>query len=362
MKIFYDHLIFSLQRYGGVSKYFCELLKNIDKNKWYCPVLFSNNEYLESSDIIKQKDLFFHKNIKGKGRIMLELGKGYTVFSALKKKFDIYHQTHFDDFLLPFVKNKKIVTTFHDINFSRFPSKGFFWKNIVKQQQTIIDKADKVIAVSHSTRADMLNTFSIDESKIVVIHHGVDKEKKELKKERIIEQPYILYVGLRKDFKNFNNFAKAFSIVCKKNKNIELICTGKDFNKGEQAFLEENNILSKAKVIAASEQIMAMLYRDAEMFVYPSIFEGFGMPILEAMVYSCPVVLSNSSCFPEIAQDAGIYFDPYNPEDIADKILLVLEDSNLRNKIIKLGQERLAHFSWEKCAVEHMNVYKALLY
>jgi len=97
------------------------------------------------------------------------------------------------------------------------------------------------------------------------------------------------------------------------------------------------------------------------MFVFPSLYEGFGMPILEAMVYDCPVVLSNTSCFPEIAQNAGLYFDPFDIEDIANKIENILLNNEVKQRIIDYGKERLTHFSWEKCAKEHLNVYKSVI-
>jgi glycosyltransferase involved in cell wall biosynthesis len=361
MKIFYDHVIFSLQKYGGVSKYFCELLNHIPRDHWKIPILFSDNEYLRALQLMPQRNLFGAKNFLGKARLFAELGKPYTIFSALKKDFDIYHQTHFDDFLFPFLKQKPLVTTFHDINLLLYPPANIFWRNIGKQQQIAINRADRVIAISHNTKKDMLEQFNIDEKKIVVIHHGVDKQKPQaLCPYRIFDFPYILYVGTRGGFKNWVNLVKAFSIVVRKNKNIRLVCTWRTFSADEMSLLRTFKVQDQVCAIAADEPAMARLYRDAEMFVFPSTSEGFGMPILEAMVYDCPVVLSNTSCFPEIAQEAGIYFNPYDIEDIADKISLVLEDSELRKKQIALGKERLTHFSWEKCANEHVCLYKSL--
>jgi len=357
MKVFYDHLIFSMQKYGGVSKYFAKLLENISRNEWIVPLLFSDNEYLKEVDL-PQKTL--PGNFKGKERFSVELGKIYTIISAKTNHFDIYHQTHFDDFLLPFIKKKKMITTFHDTNFSKFPPKGFFWKNIEQKQRIALTRADKIIAISHNTKADLINTFSVDAEKIEVIYHGID-EKLPLTENRIADYPYILYVGTRGTVKNWHNFISAFSILEKQQKELRVICTWHPFTPTEMDFLKSLNLHNKVTNLPANELTMAQLYRDAEMFVFPSNYEGFGMPILEAMLYDCPVVLSNTSCFPEIAQNAGLYFDPQKIDDMAEKMLLIATESELRNQKINLGKERITHFSWKKCAVEHLKVYNSLV-
>ena len=107
--------------------------------------------------------------------------------------------------------------------------------------------------------------------------------------------------------------------------------------------------------------MMKQLYRDAEFFVYPSFYEGFGMPILESWSCGCPVVLSNASCFPEIAKDAGIYFNPNSIEDMANKMNLMLEDTDLKSDITNKGISRLTEFSWNKCAERHMNIYRSII-
>lgn len=361
MKIFYDHLIFSLQKYGGVSKYFCELINCIPHEQWLAPILFSDNEYLNALKIIKQRQIFGLGNFRGRTRLHIELGKFYTIYKAMTKEFDIYHQTHFDNFLFPFIKNKKIVTTFHDTVFSQIPPKGSYWRNITQRQQVAIRRADKVIAISKNTKNDLLKFFSVDENKVTVIYHGINKTPLLLPSERIVDYPYILYVGTREKQKNWSNFVKAFSLLAKKELDIRLLCTGKTFSVSEKELLKDLDILDKTFAISASEKIMAQLYRDAEMFVFPSYYEGFGMPILEAMVYGCPVVLSNTSCFPEIAGEAGCYFDPLNIEDIAYKMKIMLSDKELKKRHIGLGKKLLENFSWEKCAQEHIDLYKSIL-
>ncbi|GHT74873.1 hypothetical protein FACS189456_6600 [Bacteroidia bacterium] len=142
---------------------------------------------------------------------------------------------------------------------------------------------------------------------------------------------------------------------------MRIVCSGPAFREHERQNLQHLGILDKTINFYATDVQMAQLYHDAEMLVVPSYYEGFGMPILEAWVYNCPVVLSNASCLPEIAGDAGIYFDPYDAEEMSAKMSLMLDSPSRRKQQVELCQQRLADFSWEKCAGEHLAVYKSLI-
>jgi glycosyltransferase involved in cell wall biosynthesis len=190
----------------------------------------------------------------------------------------------------------------------------------------------------------------------------VDKNKIPVLTIRLIEQPYIFFAGgARARSKNFEHLMAAFSIISNKYEDLRLVCSGIPFRENEIQELKRLKIYDKTIQLYASGFQMAQLYHDAEMCVVPSYYEGFGFPALEAMVYDCPVVLSNSSCLPEIAGEAGIYFDPYNEKELSDKIVLLLEDKTLKEKQKKLCAQRLDFFSWKKCAQNHLNVYESLM-
>lgn len=367
MKVLYDHQIFSIQRYGGASKYFCELLKRIPREYWDTTTLFSCNEYIKSAKLFSYFDFAPNHYFKGKAFLMNNLNKIYSRYRLKNDKYDIFHQTYFGNYCLKAIGGKRMVTTFHDINHFKYAEQypGNLLINIKKikiLQKKSIDRADKIIAVSHNTKKDLIDLWDINSEKIVVIHHGVDNKKIEnLDTKRIVPNPFVLFVGLRDGFKNFDRFVKAFSIVSESNPDLMLICTGRKFSNEEIKKLTRLKIIERTEQISADERTMAMLYRDAFLFVYPSLNEGFGMPILEAMLYGCPVILSNTGSFPEIAGDSGLYFDPYQVEDIAEKIKLVLESEKMREEKINSGFDRLKHFSWEKTAQEHLKVYQSLL-
>jgi glycosyltransferase involved in cell wall biosynthesis len=360
MKIFYDHMVFARQKYGGISKYFCELLKRIPQENWYLSVLISNNLYLKEIGV-NTIPFFPQLDFRGKERIQEELGFPLSIYKLHSASWDVFHSTSLMKFHCLMPKNRPTVVTAHDVLYYLFHQENPKRNKLSNIDRNACQEATKIIAISENTKKDYIRYYGADENKITVIHHGVDKEKKKISGKRIEEHPYILYVGLRYDYKNFYRFIKAFAVVSEKHADLRLLCTGSPFSAEEMKIFTSLNISDKVRFIFASEQEMAQLYHDAEMFVYPSLYEGFGMPILEAMVYDCPVVLSNASCFPEIAQNAGLYFNPYEVDDMADKIQSLLHDASLRKTMVMRGRERLACFSWDKCAEEHMNVYKSLL-
>lgn len=367
MKILFDHQIFTIQKYGGASKYFCELLKNIPRKEWDTTTFISNNEYIKNTGLFPYYNFIPNHYFRGKARLMDGLNMPYSIFKVKQGSYDIFHQTHFTNNYLSGVGKKKMVVTFHDMNHSKFSN--LYTKNasvnplaIEVLQKKSIERADMVISVSENTKKDLVEQWNINPEKIRVIHHGIINNRiPDLNPNRFTAYPYILYVGERFEYKNYHRFIKAFQIVNKRIPDLRLVCTGKKFTKEENDELNELHILDKVLQIAADERTMARLYQDAEIFVYPSIYEGFGMPILEAMLYECPVVLSNTSSLPEVAGNAGTYFDPYQEEDIAEKIEKMLLSKSKRGEKIALGNERIKQFTWEKTASEHLALYKKLL-
>lgn len=359
MKILFDHQIFASQKYGGVSKYFAELLYNLPEGSWDLPKILSNNEYAYQLGLIQGCKFLPNREFRGKGRMMSEMGKPSAILKIMSGKFDVFHQTNFDDFSFRFLGGKPMVTTYHDVNFL---TDNNYNKRMDRLQHSSLKRADKIVAISENTKADMLKYFDVDESRIKVIYHGVDRfDIPSALSERIVPYPYILFVGNRHAFKNFDSFVKAFGIIAAQHKDIHVICTKSDFSTSELAAFEKFGIRDRMHVMKADEVTLARLYRDAVFFIFPSKYEGFGMPILEAFVRQCPVALSNTSCFPEIAKDAGAYFNPNDIESIADTMSKLLDDSFYREQLVQKGNKRAEDFSWKKCAEEHYKVYKSLV-
>jgi glycosyltransferase involved in cell wall biosynthesis len=231
----------------------------------------------------------------------------------------------------------------------------------MKWQRNSVKNVNKIITISENTKNDLINIWNIPEKKIKVIYLGIEEiNLEQFDKKRIYPNPYILFVGQRFSYKNFINYLKAFKILTHTNKDLILVCTGIPFSNSEKRMLYQMGLLDKVIHISASERTMISLYHNAELFVYPSLYEGFGMPLIEAMNCCCPIICSKTSCFPEIAQDAALYFDPYITESMLEITRKVLDNRKIKIKLIENGNKRKKDFSWKKCAEEHIKLYKEL--
>jgi glycosyltransferase involved in cell wall biosynthesis len=174
-------------------------------------------------------------------------------------------------------------------------------------------------------------------------------------------EKFILFVRNRGSYKNFDQFIKAFSIFSEKYQEFKLICTGNSFTTLEKELLIKLEIQDKVISFYASDDELNWLYKNAALFVFPSLYEGFGLPILEAFSMDCPIAISDASCFPEIAGDAACYFDPTDSYSIYLSMAKILNDSDYRQNLIIKGRERLKLFSQENRAYLTSNVYKSLM-
>jgi glycosyltransferase involved in cell wall biosynthesis len=373
MKILYDHLCFQ-EIYGGVSKYFVNMLKQFPLDVQYeISVKYTKNEYVKTLHNIKLNNNLDNINIRGKWRLWKLfhfINQNYSKVKLLFGNYDIYHQTHYNPFAYKYLPStKKSVTTIHDMNFFvipeayRIPEATKNWARITAEwQKKSASKADKIIAVSKNTKKDLIDIWNIPEEKIIVCYHGRDDISIEnLDATRKFQQPYILFVGARLIYKNFAKYLGAFKVISERNKDLILVCTGYPFNSSECNLINDLRLSDKIFQTSVDEDEMAALYHNAEVFVYPSLYEGFGLPLLEAMNAQCPIICSNTSCFPEICEKAALYFDPYSIDDMVDVTTEILNNSSLKMKLIEEGNKRKKMFSWKKCAEEHIDVYKSLM-
>lgn len=359
MKILYDHQIFASQSYGGVSRYFAEVIRHLPASSWEVSATLSNNHYARYYGIVNCPRFLPSYDFKHKGRLMAALGNPYSKYRLWVGDYDIYHPTNFDTFGLSAVGGRAVVITYHDTNFLTSHNHN---RRMERLQAECVRRADKIIAVSQNTRHDLLQHFDIAPDKVEVIHHGVSRlPDKAFAHIAPPDYPYILYVGLRHAFKNFTTFAHAFSLVAPHHPELRVVCTRTPFTPQEQALFRRLGIEKRMSVIVADEAMLARLYTAAEFFVFPSRYEGFGMPLLEAMSYGCPSLLARASCFPEIGGEAALYFAPDSIDDMAEKMERLLNDPSLRSHYSALGRERASLFSWERSAQKHLKLYAALL-
>lgn len=368
MKILFDHQFLSYQDYGGVSKYFFELYSHfIAENQVDIPIGFSNSDFLKSLNL-SAHPFFPHKAFVGKRFAMNLLNIPYSRYKIKREDYDVFHPTYFSPYFVE-INQKPSVITVHDLIYDLFPQyfKSYdFSKRSNKEK--CFNAVDAIIAVSENTKRDLVKLYQIPEEKITVIHHGVnqsfvgDEELKQVEDELHLKSfNYILYVGSRKAYKNFLFTITSLHETLLKNK-LKLVCIGG----GAFSDIEINEfkclgIDSLVMYIDFSEAALKWLYSNAFCFIFPSLYEGFGMPVLEAYANNCPVVLSNRSCFPEVAGEAALYFEPDDESSIAYSIDKLLDDSILRNELTRLGKERLKSFSWDRTASETLKLYRKII-
>jgi len=350
MKILYDYQIFSSQKYGGISRYFYEIMKG---QKYNLPIIFNNNEYLN-------KSIKIPFNFKGKVRIYNFFNREYSkIYFKFNKNFDIFHPTYYHPYFVKYIKNKPFVLTIHDMIHEKFPNYFSKKDKTIERKKFLAQKANRIIAVSERTKLDIIDILNIPEEKIDVVYHGSDfnliKEDKEFTKK--LPKKYILFTGNRNNYKNFINFIKAVSKFLNKDKNLFIICAGGgSFNNDEIKLFKELKIETQLFQYSCNDGQLKSLYINALFFIFPSLYEGFGIPLLEAMACNTPILCSNVSCFPEIVKDSALMFNPYSVEDIKEKIEFAL--NNNLDFYIEKGKERFKYFSWDKAREETMDSYK----
>ncbi|MFD1605963.1 glycosyltransferase family 4 protein [Flavobacterium artemisiae] len=369
MKLILDSQAFNYQKYGGVSRYYTEIFSLLQKNESVeveTPWFFTKNIYYKESSLFnkKQKQKTFWLGLLSSFGISIRKKSQKLNFSETKKiaseyNFDVFIPTYYDPYFLDFINEKPFVLTVYDMIHELLPQYFSDGEKVKANKLLLIEKATRIIAVSQNTKKDILKLYPhIDASKIDVIYHGTSIKTTENKS---IDLPahYILYVGSRANYKNFNFLLESAKELLKKDPNLYLVCAGGGgFTKEEKELLKslelENQIIQKD----FEESELGQFYKKAKCFVFPSLYEGFGIPVLESMASGCPVVLGNHSSFPEVAENAGVYFKMDDKEDLKRKIEELLENDTLRNEFIVKGFEQVKKFTWQNAAEQCLDVYK----
>jgi glycosyltransferase involved in cell wall biosynthesis len=362
-KILFDAKAFEMQRYGGISRYFCEIIRRLNVD-YDIAERFSINYYLTSYHLSKRHIPLPRGIYKHYREQCIQSNERLTRKLLQSNCFQLFHPTYYDTGVLSHLRNIPYVLTVHDMTHERL-SDSFAAIEDIKQTIAVkteaIRHADHLIAISEHTKKDLMELLHIPEEKIDVVYHSTNMQPPKGQLRMKLPERYILYVGDRAPYKNFDRYAEVCSRLHREDKGLYFVCTGKKFSSQELEQLNRLGIAHRVMHIYASDRELAELYHRATLFVYPSRYEGFGIPILEAYSCQCPVVLSRASCFPEIAGEAGEYFDPLSTDDMLDAIRRVLYQPKRRAALRALGSERLKRFSWEKAARETEAVYQKVI-
>ena len=371
MRIGIDARMYSTE-FTGIGRYVYELVRHLikidEKNEY---VLFMNQPEYEAFEepnkrVTKVLVNAHHYSFAEQFRYLLALRSA---------KLDLMHFTHFN---APIFYKRPSVVTIHDLTLSFFPGKkmnsAFYRMAYNWVLRAAVRNAKSVIAVSENTKADLVEITRTSPSKVEVIYEGVGEEfgprgdeeyQEEVHKKYSITKEFLLYTGVWRGHKNLVNLIRAFALIHDgaEGFDLQLVITGEEDPYYPEVKRTVKELGLEHHVIytgMAPEKELIALYQTAKAYVFPSLYEGFGLPPLEAMRCGTPVVASKSSCIPEICGDSNaLFFDPYDPEDIANVVRRVLIDEGLQKDLRECGLKHSLKFSWEDMAEKTLKVYNS---
>lgn len=360
----------------GLGRYTQEIVDNlikIDTTNEYVIFLYKENFQEFDCDGVRIK------------KVLLNI-RWYTLaeqilfpFYIWREKLDLMFFPHFN---VPILTPKKYIITIHDLILTKFPTVRATtlspWLYRIKDLayritiRLAVWRAKKIIAVSEYTKKDLIDNFRLDEKKITVTYEGVanlSKNRDSLFAEKLnnnqvlekykISKPFLMYVGNSYPHKNLDGLVDIFPEILRQYPDMKLILVGKEdyFYARIKKYTESKGLYQKddnnSKIIFPDyvpDKDLEILFKNAVAYVFPSKYEGFGLPPMEAMAKGCPVVSSNASCLPEILGEAAIYFDPENKNEMIAQINKIITDENLRAELIKKGYEQAKKYNWWECA------------
>jgi glycosyltransferase involved in cell wall biosynthesis len=367
LKIYYDHQVFSLHDAGGAPRYFFELIKHLqsyDLLQIEVALRFTSSVY-PFGELANEhtKVLASRSNMRPGGyRYLLNELVGLPA-DLLRGKVDIYHPTLYRANRM--VKRRHMVVTHHDCTHERYPELFKNARLVIKNKQRLYSAADAILCVSESSREDLIRYHEVDPSKTHVVHHGFTgfATDEPIEVDPLpVKRPYILFVGNRSTYKNFSTLLSAYRLSGLVSDYDLLAVGGGEFSDVEIARMTELKLMDRVQLIPrATDKELAEAYRRAAVFVYPSLYEGFGFPPLEAMSLGCPVVASNTSSIPEICGAGAVYFNPEDAAELSETLRSVLTDQPIRDTMREHGYAQVRLYDWQVTARKTLKVYKDVL-
>ncbi|MCU0809901.1 MAG: glycosyltransferase family 4 protein [Thiobacillaceae bacterium] len=366
MRIAFDHQVFFFQEYGGISRYYSKLagsLNSIDgvEARIFAPLHI--NAYLAElpAGIVKGIDVRQRRKSK---KLFRAINNAVSKVQLGLYRPSVVHETYYSKKSVA-PRGVPLVVTVYDMIHERFSEKFPQKDRTSTLKRIAVERADHVICISDSTRNDLLDYFQIPDEKASVVHIGFEafRTQEESGPLQMGGRPHFLYVGQRSVYKNFQSFIRAFAASPGLKRNYNVVCFGGGGFSEEERKIFAALKLAESQVIqtGGDDDALARCYKDAFAFVYPSLYEGFGIPPLEAMSLDCPVICSDTSSIPEVTGQAAEYFDPASIDSIREGLERVAGSSSRRNELVSLGRERYPMFTWPKCAKETLAIYEKLI-
>lgn len=364
--VLFDGEIFWRQRCGGVSRYFCALAKALYQRGVAASVVapLHRNALLAALP----RNLVHGQRIEGPEFLAVKLAGTANsawlqgAWQALLRPAVVHH-TYYPPLNGRPPRRVPRVVTVHDMIPELMPHLVPGEERTVAAKRRAVEAADHVICVSEHTRADLLNLTNLSPNRVSVVYHGAD-DLPEPRAERLpdgLRPPFILYVGKRDGYKNFSTLAKAFAAAVNLPRETRLVAFGGGpFTRHEHEQFNRLGIAARVWQTSGDDHRLVHLLRTAFVMVYPSLYEGFGLPPLEALAQGCPVISSNAASMPEVLGDAALLFDPLSHEALTTHLERLALDESVRHQMIDRGHARARRFSWLSCAEQTAQIYESL--
>jgi len=361
LRILYDFEAFSDQSYGGISRYILEVANRIEASGdavVHLAAGWHRNQYLKTEKPEWASGRFFPAWPKT-GEIRRRLNALLTRRAIRRFRPDIVHRTYHRH-AAEYPGSHSMVATIHDLTYFLYPDSFPYGEVVRENLHKVARTSDHLLCDSENTRKDAMRILELDPTKSDVVHLGVNMPEASTGSSPI-DGAFLLYVGQRQGYKNFGFLTKTLADHRLLDSQNLVVFGGGRFTDAEQDELDSLGIQDRIIHMSGDDALLSRCYTHALALIYPSLYEGFGLPVLEAMAHGCPVLCSNVSSLPEVGGDAASFFSPEGPIGLADAVHKLVSDPTLRQVMRAKGLEHVQRFSWAKCADETMRVYRSLI-
>ncbi len=369
MRILYDGQVFEWQAAGGINRYFANVIGGLPRG--YRPTLLVGRRHavnFPSHPNLKvcgyggrmpRLENFSHRLGLYSAKLRDELLDEYCA----RGRFDLVHPTYYRLMTGRPVGSYRAPTvlTVWDMIDEVFPAEQDPTGEHAEWKRSAVRAAARIICISEHTKKSLLERYPVPEERVSVIYLASEiDESLSHGPEPVPERPYFLYVGSRAPYKNFGGLLRAFARVAASRPGLALCVVGPPFTAEEEGLVAGLKLAGRVEHYGqAGDEHLAKLYRCSLALVYPSLYEGFGIPPLEAMACGTAAVVANTTSLPEVVGDAGLLFDPRREDELISRLLLLVDDGAAREELIRKGRLRAKHFGWHKTVAQTLEVYRS---